>query len=68
MTRDKDGQALLPGYLEAVASTPIQTEGNLPGGLFAVRTVTTPAGTTAWLIPLTDEAAAAVDGSKEGER
>lgn len=32
MTRDKAGQAFVPGFLAAVASTPLATEGNLPGG------------------------------------
>jgi hypothetical protein len=30
--RDKDGQAFVPGFLDAVARGPLQTEGELPGG------------------------------------
>ena len=32
MTRNKDGQAFVPGFLAAAASTPIMTDGELPGG------------------------------------
>lgn len=32
MTRDKNGQALVPGFLEAASRTALRTEGNLPGG------------------------------------
>lgn len=32
MTRDRAGQAFVPGFLEAAGSTPLQTEGNFPGG------------------------------------
>lgn len=32
MTRDRKGQTFVPGFLTAVYFTPVQTEGNLPGG------------------------------------
>lgn len=37
MTRDRKGQAFVPGFLTAVYHTPVITEGELPGGggLFA---------------------------------
>ena len=39
MTRDRKGQAFVPGFLAAAAGTPIMTAGELPGGgaLFARR-------------------------------
>jgi len=38
-TRDRKGQAFVPGFLAAAAGTPIMTAGELPGGggLFAQR-------------------------------
>jgi len=37
VTRDRKGQAFVPGFLTAVYHTPVITEGELPGGggLFA---------------------------------
>lgn len=32
MTRDRKGQAFVPGFLAAAAGTPITTAGELPGG------------------------------------
>lgn len=32
MIRDRKGQAFVPGFLDAAASTPLETAGELPGG------------------------------------